>query len=155
MVEEIYVSQPLTIQRIMELLEIHPDLVKITCPPSLYARTSPKYLDALESMGIEVKPEKRVGRPPKYGKKEIEYVNNLLSQGKTPQDVALETGIPLKSIYPLIMKTLTPGRPKKYGAETVNRVKKLHKLGMSAKEISDKMQIPLRSVYFLIKKGLL
>jgi hypothetical protein len=150
--EEIYVSKALTIQRIMELLERHPDLVKIKCPPSLYARTSPKYLDALENLGVIVEPEKRMGRPPKYGDKEVKRIDELLSQGRTPREIARETGIPLKSIYPLIQKSLTPGRPRKYDNETVNRVKKLHKSGKSARDISEQLNIPLRSVYFLIKK---
>lgn len=152
MVEEIYVSQPLTIQRIMEILELHPDLMKIKCPPSLYVRTSPKYLDALRNLGVAVEPEKRMGRPPKYGDKEIDKVNELLSQGKTPQDIALETEIPLKSIYPMIQGKLTLGRPRKYDAETVKRLKILHKSGMSAREISKQLNMPVRSVYFLMKK---
>jgi hypothetical protein len=152
MVQEIYVSQPLTIQRIMELLELHPDLVKIKCPPSLFARISPRYLDALENLGVVVEPEKRMGRPPKYGDQEVKKIDELLSQGKTPQEIARETGIPLKSVYPLIQKTLTPGRPRKYGTETVQRVKKLHMSGRSARDISEQLDIPLRSVYFLIKK---
>jgi hypothetical protein len=151
-VEEIYVSQPLTIQRIMELLELHPDLVKIKCPPSLYARTSPRYLDALENLGVMVEPEKRMGRPPKYGDEEVKKIDELLSQGKTPREIALETGIPLKSVYPLIQKTLTPGRPRKYDTETVNRVKELHNSGKSAREISGQLHIPLRSVYFLLNR---
>lgn len=152
MVEEVYVSQPLTIQRIMELLELHPDLVKIKCPPSLYVRTSPKYLDALENLGVIVEPEKRSGRPPKYGDKEVKRINELLSQGKTPREIAHETDIPLKSIYHLIQKSLTPGRPRKYDDETVNRVKELHKSGMSARVIAEQLDIPLRSVYFLMKR---
>jgi hypothetical protein len=150
--EEIYVSQPLTIQRIMEILELHPDLAKIKCPPSLYARTSPKYLDALENLGVIVEPEKRMGRPPKYGDKEVKKVDELLSQGNTPQEIAREIGIPLTSVYNLIQYKLTPGRPPKYDNKTVSRVKEFHSSGKSAKEISELLNIPLRSVYFLIKK---
>jgi len=152
MVEEIYVSQPLTIQRIMELLEQHPDLVQIKCPPSLYARTSSRYLGALENLGVVVEPEKRRGRPAKYGDEEVKKIDELLSQGKTPREIARLTGIPLKSVYPLIQKNLSPGRPRKYDAETVDRVKKLRKSGKSAREISEQLLIPLRSVYFLLNR---
>ncbi|MEG3224272.1 MAG: resolvase [Methanobacteriales archaeon Met13] len=151
MVGEIYISEPLTIQSIMDLLERYPHLERITCPPSLYARTSPKYLDALKNLGVEVKPEQRTGRPPKYTQKEISQVNQMLSQGNTPQQIAQKTSIPLKSIYNLIEKPLKP-RGKKYGPETIKKVKELYKQGITPREISDELEIPLRSVYFLIKK---
>ncbi|HMK54640.1 MAG TPA: helix-turn-helix domain-containing protein [Methanobacteriaceae archaeon] len=152
MVKEIYVAELLTIQRIMNLLEQYPDLERIKCPPSLYARTSPKYLDALKTLGIEVKPEQRKGRPPKYTQKEISQINQMSSQGNTPQQIAQNTGIPLKSVYHLIKNPLKhPG--KKYGPQTIIKVKELHKKGMGARKISDEMEIPLRSVYFLLKKA--
>jgi len=150
--EEIYVSQPLTIQRIMELLELHPELAKIKCPPSLYSRTPSKYLDALLNLGVVVEPEKRMGRPPKYGDKEVKMVDELLSQGRTPQEIARETGIPLKSVYPLIQSKLTRGRPPKYDNKTISIVKELQGSGKSAREISEQLDIPLRSVYFLIQR---
>ncbi|MGZ7120126.1 MAG: helix-turn-helix domain-containing protein [Methanobacterium sp.] len=150
--QEIYVKRALSSQVIMELLDKYPDLKKIKCPKSLYIRTSKKYLDALEEIGIEVEPVIKRGRPKKYGTEEEEIIHDMLTQGLTPNEVAEKLDIPLKTIYYLKDIKLKRGRKPKYSKEKEDEVKKLHQHGISAKEISDKLSIPLRSVYFLIKR---
>lgn len=152
MEEKIYINKLLSFRRIMELLDQYPDLKKITCPPSLYARISPKYLQALKELGVVVEPVKRRGRPKKYNEEEIHKIKNMLQQGKTPQEITKILNISLKTVYYLNDYQLKPGRKSKYDEKTAERVKNLYKHGLSAKKISEDMEIPLRSVYSLIKR---
>ena len=152
MEEKIYINKLLSFRRIMELLDQYPDLKKITCPPSLYARISPKYLQALKELGVAVEPVKRRGRPKKYNEEEVHKIKNMLQQGKTPQEITKILNIPLKTVYYLNDYQLKPGRKSKYDEKTAERVKNLYKHGLSAKKISEDMEIPLRSVYSLIKR---
>lgn len=149
---EIYVSKPLTSHKIMELLDKHPELKKITCPPSLYKRIAPRYLNALYQLGIEVEPVEKMGRPRKYGKKEIETMEKMFKDGLTPREISDALDIPLKTVYHYNRKPLKKGVKCKYSLETVQKIKTMHKKGLSAKEISFKLDIPLRSVYSLLKK---
>ncbi|BDZ71288.1 hypothetical protein [Methanobacterium petrolearium] len=63
MKDEIYFNKPLSFSKIMELLDQYPDLKKINCPPSLYSRTSSKYLEALDELGIAVVPVEKKDVP--------------------------------------------------------------------------------------------
>ncbi len=147
MAHEIYVSQPLTSHKIMELLDKNPELRKITCPPSIYRRIPPRYLDALSNLGVEVEPVKKSGRPRKYGEKEIEKINMMFKQGCTTQEISDTLDIPLKTVYYLNKTPLQKGRKPKYPPETLREVKSWHEKGLSAREISEKLGIPLRSVH--------
>ena len=149
---EIYVNKPLSSQVIMELLDKHPDIKKIKCPNSLYIRTSKKYLDALQELGIEVEPVMKRGRPKKYGAKEALKIHDMLIEGSTPKEISKMLNIPLKTVYYLKDTKLKRGRKPKYSKETEDEIKNLHNDGFSAKEISKKLNIPLRTVYFLIKR---
>ena len=51
---EVHISEQLTSSRIIRLMNTYPSLKKITCPPSLYKRISPKYLAALDELNIVV-----------------------------------------------------------------------------------------------------
>ncbi|MEJ8542568.1 DUF1699 family protein [Methanothermobacter wolfeii] len=154
MAETIHVNQPLTSRRIIEILEKNPDLKKITCPVSLYHRTSRKYLDALEKLGVEVEPVKRMGRPRKYAEKDVKLVQSLLKEGKTPKQVSGITNLPLKTVYYLKgdMK-LKRGKKRKYDKNTRLRVREMADRGVPARMISQKLGIPLRTVYYILKKG--
>lgn len=149
---EIYVNQPLTLHKIMELLDKNPELRKITCPPSIYKRIPSRYLDALSNLEVEVEPVEKLGRPRKYGKKEIENMEKMFEQGYTPQEISDTLDIPLKTVYHFNKKPLKRGRKPKYSPETGRKVKKLHEEGLSAREISEKLDIPLRSVYSLLER---
>ena len=150
--DKIYINQSLTSHKIIEVLDKYPKLRKITCPPSLYKRMPERYLEALSKLGVEVEPVKKIGRPRKYGKKEIEKVNLMFKQGYTPQEISDNQNIPLKTVYYLNKTPLKQGRKPKYQIETEKMVKSCHQEGISAKEISDKLDIPLRSVYSLLKR---
>ncbi len=152
MKDEIYVNKPLSFSRIMELLDQYPDLKKISCPPSLYSRISPKSLQALGELGVTVVSVEKKGRPKKYNKKDAENVQQLLKSGSTPKEIAEIMGIPLKTVYYLKGSRLKPGRKMKYDTLKVKKVKRLYKDGVPAKDISNDLKIPLRTVYSLLKR---
>ena len=152
MKDEIYVNQPLSFSRIMELLDQHPDLKKISCPPSLYSRISPKYIQALNELGVTVVSVAKKGRPKKYNEKDAENVQYLLKSGNNPHEIAKKLGIPLKTVYYLNESPLKPGRKIKYDTLKVKKVKNLYKNGVPAKDISKDLEIPLRTVYSLLKR---
>ncbi|MGC9516284.1 MAG: helix-turn-helix domain-containing protein [Methanomicrobiales archaeon] len=149
--EIVYVDEQLSSRVIMELLDKHPNVKIIQCPPSLYKRTSKKYLDALQELGIEVETVERKGRPPKYKEDDAERVKDLLKRGYSPKDISKNLEIPLKSVYYLKDVKLTPGRKAKYDEKTIKEVKNMFKKGVKAKEISEKLNIPLRTVYYLLR----
>ena len=152
MKDEIYYNKPLSFSRIMELLDQYPDLKKISCPPSLYARTSPKYLEALDELGITVVPVEKKGRPKKYNDEEIEKVQELLKSGQTPREIAENLSMSLKTVYYLKDSPLKRGRKNKYSPQQVQEVKKLNQKGVPAKEIASRLDIPIRTVYSLLKR---
>lgn len=154
LVDEIYVNEPLSSKKIMEILQKHPNIKVIKCPSSLYPRISKKYVNALNELGVEVIPIQKKGRPKKYDEAEVELIQQMLQQGLTPQEAADKTGLPLKTIYYLKKTPMTRGRKSKYTAETEAEIKKLYEEeGLRVKEISDRLGIPLRTVYSIIKKN--
>lgn len=136
----------------MELLDQYPDLKKISCPPSLFARISPKYLEALDELGIAVVPIEKKGRPKKYKDEEAQKIHELLKSGKKPKEIAETLGMSLKTVYYLKDSPLKPGRKNKYDQQLVQKVKDLKNEGVSAKEIASRLEIPLRTVYSLLKR---
>ncbi|MDP3033806.1 MAG: helix-turn-helix domain-containing protein [Methanobacteriaceae archaeon] len=151
--EKVHINQPLTSRKIMEVLEKYPDLKKITCPISLYKRTSPKYLDALKELGIEVEPLSSRGRPNKYDEKKVFEIKSLLKDGKTPKEISKQMKIPLKSVYYLNKDShLKKGRKSKYAKGIHIKVLEMAKNGVPRKQISERLHIPLRTVYYILKK---
>lgn len=148
----IYVNQPLSSHKIMEILDKYPEIEKITCPPSLYRRISPRYLDALTQLGVEVEPVKKTGRPKKYGPEKKEELKKMFDEGYTPQEISNALNIPLKTVYYLNKTPLKRGTKSKYSPETLKEVSSSSKKGVSAREISEKLNIPLRTVYDLLKR---
>lgn len=150
----IHVNEPLTSRKIMELLETYPDLKKITCPVSLYNRTSPKYLEALEELGITVEARAGKGRPKKYSDKDAFLIKKMLNEGRSPKEISQEMQIPVKSVYYLNKDSkLKRGRKSKYSKNMYIKVKDLAKKGVPRKEISKKLNIPLRTVYHILKNN--
>jgi hypothetical protein len=152
MEKEIHVDKQLSFRKIMELLDLYPDLRKITCPSSLYARISLKYLQALNELGVVVEPVKKKGRPKKYTEEDVHNIKNMLLESKSPREIANILDIPVKTVYYLNDYQLKRGRKSKYDEHTTKKVKKLYNNGLSAKKISENMKIPLRSVYSLLKR---
>lgn len=152
MKDEIYVNKPLSFSRIMELLDQYPDLKKINCPPSLYSRISPKYIQALNELGVVVVPVEKKGRPKKYNENDAENIRHLLKSGNTPKEIGETLNIPLKTVYYLKESPLKRGRKMKYDKLKVKKVKALYKNGVPAKDISSDLKIPLRTVYSLLKR---
>lgn len=136
----------------MELLDQHPDLKKITCPPSLYSRISPKYLEALTELGVSVVSVAKKGRPKKYSDSDSNNIQDLLKLGQTPQEISENLQIPLKSVYYLNNSPLKRGRKNKYNPKEIKKVKNLYKGGVPAREIASQLEIPLRTVYSLLKR---
>lgn len=153
MIKEIYVNEQLSFRKIMELLDKYPELKKITCPPSLYSRISPKYLNALEDLGVEVEPVEKKGRPKKYSDEDVSMVLGMLKSGITPQEISKSQKIPLKTVYYLKDTPLKRGRKTKYPDETIEEIRELYENGVSVKKISEYLKIPKRTVYTLLKRG--
>ncbi|MDO5836068.1 MAG: helix-turn-helix domain-containing protein [Methanobacterium sp.] len=152
MKEEIYVNKPLSFSRIMELLDQYPDLKKISCPPSLYSRISPKYLQALNELGVSVVSIKKKGRPKKYNENDTHKIQKLLKEGMSPREISESMTMPLKTVYYLKDIPLKRGRKMKYNTQKVKKVKNLYTNGIPAKDISRDLKIPLRTVYSLLKR---
>lgn len=136
----------------MEILEANPDLKKITCPPSIYARISPKYLQALNELGVTVVSVEKKGRPKKYNKEKVEKIQYLLKSGQSPKEISESLQIPLKTVYYLKDSPLKRGRKVKYSPQKVQEIKKLYNNGIPAREIATRMGIPIRTVYSLLKR---
>ncbi len=152
MAEEIYVNEQLSSRRIMEVLDSNPDLVKITCPLSIYSRISRKYMDALKELGIKIEPVQRRGRPKKYSSSDATQIQKMLDEGESPKEISKKLKLPVKTVYYLKNSSLKRGRKVKYTSEKAKEVKKLYSKGVPARRISEKLHIPLRTVYVLIKR---
>ena len=152
LVEVVYVNEPLSSRKIMEVLDSNPNLEKITCPISIYTRISKKYMDALKELGIDVEPIKRRGRPKKYSSNEAAKIQTLLDRGESPKTISKNLNLPIKTIYYLKNSSLKRGRKVKYSPEKTLEVKRLYSKGIPAKKISENLRIPLRTVYLLIKR---
>jgi hypothetical protein len=150
--DEIYFNKPLSFSKIMELLDQYPDLKKINCPPSLYSRTSTKYLEALDELGIAVVPVEKKGRPKKYKVEKAIKIQELLKSGQTPDEISKTVDMPLNTVYYLKDSPLKPGRKNKYSPQQVQEVKNLKKEGIPVKEIASRLEIPIRTVYSLLKR---
>lgn len=153
MVRELYVNHPLTSHKIMEILDKNPELERITCPPSVFQRIAPKYIQALSRLGINVESVNKRGRPRKYSAEDRRSVDEMFKHGHSPQEISDVLKIPLKTVYYFNKNPLKKGRKKKYSSETINKVQKMHENGLTAREISDDLEIPLRSVYQLMKSN--
>jgi len=156
--EEVHISTALSSKKIVELIDEYPNLRTLTCPKSIYDRTSKKYLEVLEKLGISVKIKYNWGKPIKYTEHERINVVNLIKEGISPQEIAKKLNISVQTVYYLKNKnkedliTLKRGKKRKYSYKIRKKVKKLAKEGIPKKEISKKENIPLRTVYDIIKE---
>ena len=70
----IHITEVLSSLKIIDLLEKYPNLEKITCSPSVYNRTSNRYIEALNQLDIDVVKEYHWGA----SKKPCDYEDELL-----------------------------------------------------------------------------
>ena len=149
--EVIHASQALSSSMIIDLFENNPNLKKITMPPSVYDRTSTKYLNALKKLDIEV--EKKYNWGSKSKTNGLEYnVLQLSNEGQSPKQIAQQLNISANRVYYLLNKAgaTFDNRKRKHNHDKVNILKEQ---GFSAKEISDQLNIPLSSVYYILSKN--
>lgn len=149
-VTTVHVTEPLTSVIIVELIEKYPNLAEITCAPSVYKRTSKNYIDALETLNIQVKEKYNWGAKPQTNRAEFKVLK-LLNKGLKPKEIAEKLDISLSRVYYLLSKTGTKvdTRQRKHNHYEVKRLKND---GLSAKEIANELDIPLRTVYYILNK---
>lgn len=149
-VTKIHITEALSSFRIINLLENYPNLEKITCPPSVYNRTSDNYIDALKQLEIEVVKEYHWGAT----KQPCDYEEELLqlaSEGYKASEIAEMLDITVNRVYYLLRrnKTKLDTNTKKHDYD---EIKSLRDNGLKPKEISEKLNIPLRTVYYILNR---
>lgn len=147
-VRTIHISKTLTSSLIVELIDKYPNLEEITCPPSVFKKTSKTYIDALNQIDINVKTKYEWGANSKSNGIEF-YVQKLSNEGLTARQISQKLDISLNRVYYLLRKSKTKfdNRKRKYNH---SEIKQLKKEGFSPKEISQNLDIPLRSVYYIL-----
>ena len=153
---QVHITEPLTSEKIIELMDKYPSLRRITCSQSLYTRISPKYLKVLDSLDINVEIEYNWGRKQLYSNEDINQVLNLLDEGKSPKDVSEQLQIPLKRVYYFRSKYSTEAKndfhKKKYDDKIRQEVNYQRNNGLTPEEISKNLNIPIRSIYYILNK---
>lgn len=149
-VKTVHITKALSSAVIVNLIENYPNLEVITCSPSVYDRTSSKYIDALSQLDIEVKKKYNWGAKSQTNGAEFEVLE-LSDNGFKPRDIAQKLDLKLNQVYYLLKKSNAKydNRKRKHDHE---EIKELKNEGLSAKEISQKLNIPLRSVYYILNK---
>jgi hypothetical protein len=147
-VRTVHITKTLSSSVIVELLDNYPNLEEITCPPSVYKRTSNKYIDALKKLDINVKTKYKWGAESKSNDIEF-YVRKLSDEGLTAKQISQKLDISLNRVYYLLRKSKAKfdNRRRKYDH---SEIKQLKEDGFSAKEISQNLDIPLRTVYYIL-----
>lgn len=147
-VRTIHISKTLSSSMIVEMLNEYPNLEEITCPPSVYKRTSKKYIEALKKLHINVRTKYEWGAKSRSNGIEF-YVLKLSNEGLTAKQISQKLDISLNRVYYLLKKSKAnfDNRRRKYNHA---EIKQLKKDGFSAKEISENMDIPLRTVYYIL-----
>lgn len=146
----IHITKALSSSMIVELIEKYPNLEEITCSPSVYARTSKTYIDALAQLDIEVVKKYNWGAESRSGGAEFEVLE-LSDEGMSARQIADKLDLSLNRVYYLL---------KKAGADFDNRkrkhdhgeVRRLKAEGMSAGEIAQRLDMPVRSVYYILNR---
>lgn len=146
----IHITKALSSSMIVELFDEYPNLEEITCSPSVYNRTSSKYIDALTTLGIEVKKKYKWGAKSRSDNLEL-YILKLSDEGMSAREISNRLEIPLNRVYYLLRKGKASfnNRQRKHDHDDVKRLKAE---GLKPKEISEKLDIPLRTVYYILNK---
>lgn len=149
-VRTIHITKALTTSMILHLINEYQNLSEITCAPSVYERTSSKYIDALNELGIKVNKKYNWGAKPRTNGAEFEVLE-LSNAGLPPKEIAQKLDITLNRVYYLLRKcgADVDNRKRKHDH---NQVKLLKDEGLSAKQISQKLDIPVRTVYYILNR---
>lgn len=155
-ITKVHINQSLSSSKILELMDQYPNLHTITCSKSIYNRISKTYIDALNSLDIEVqiKNHKR-GRKSKYDLLRSNVVK-LAKSGLSAKTISKQLGINISKVYYLIKSYDENFKfndyKRKYDDDKQDLVHKMIDEGKKPKEISDELDIPLRSVYYILNK---
>lgn len=147
-VTSIHITKALSSSMIVELIDEYPNLEEITCSPSVFNRTSRRYVDALRQLDIEVKTEYNWGAKSRSNGIEF-YVSKLSNEGLSAKQISQKLDISLNRVYYLLKKSKTDfdNRKRKYDYAEIRQLKDD---GLTAREISEKLDMPLRSVYYIL-----
>ena len=144
----VHITKALTSSIIVDLIEKYPNLEIITCPPSVYERTSSNYIDALSQLDIEVKKKYNWGAKSQSNGQEFEILE-LSKEGLTAREISEKLDISLNRVYYLLRKT--HGRFNNYNRKHDHeKIRNLKNEGLSVREISEKLEIPERSIYYIL-----
>ena len=111
MAEEVYVARRLSKNLAVRLLKEHPELKRIYVPESILKTVSPRVLEALRSVGVEVlSTGRKRGRPPKYSEEIINQVCTRYIHGEKASEISRDLGIPLRSVYYILSSRGLTGR---------------------------------------------
>ena len=102
-VRTIHITKALTTSMILHLINEYQNLSEITCAPSVYERTSSKYIDALNELGIKVNKKYNWGAKPRTNGAEFEVLE-LSNAGLSPKEIAQKLDITLNRVYYLLRK---------------------------------------------------
>ncbi len=98
--DEVYISARPTIPILDRILEVHPNLKKLYCPPSLYLQTGKHTFARARELGVEILGGPfQTGRPPKYSKEDISRIISKWKAGVPVKRISEELGIPLRTVY--------------------------------------------------------
>lgn len=149
-VRTIHITKALSSSMIMDLIDEYPNLEEITCAPSVYKRTSNKYIDALKHLKIDVNIKYKWGAKSKSNGIEF-YVAKLSKEGLSAKQISQKLDISLNRVYYLLRKSKTDfdNRKRKHDHSEIIELKQE---GLTAKEISEKLDIPIRTVYYVLNK---
>ena len=149
-VTTIHITHALSSSMIVELIDKYPNLEEITCPPSVYKRTSQRYIDALNQLEISVKTKYEWGAKSRSNGIEF-YVVKLSDEGLSARQISQKLDISLNRVYYLLKKGNADfdNRKRKHDHGEVRRLKDE---GFSPKEISERLDMPLRSVYYILNR---
>ncbi len=103
--EEVYVPRRLSANLATLLLQRFPNLRRILVPRSVYSMISPRVLEALKAVGVEVvSTDRGRGRPAKYSEAVINEICTRYTHGESASKIARDLGIPERSVYYIISR---------------------------------------------------
>lgn len=150
-VTSIHITKALSSSMIVDLLDEYPNLEEITCPPSVYKRTSKTYIDALKTLKIEVRVKYNWGAESKSNNLEFYVAKLYKEEGLTVKQISQRIDISSNRAYYLLRKSKTKIKRRKHKYD-YSEIKQLKEDGFSAKEISERLDMPLRSVYHILNE---
>ncbi|NPA86384.1 MAG: helix-turn-helix domain-containing protein [Candidatus Diapherotrites archaeon] len=104
-VEEIYVARRISKGLATTLLSLFPNLKRIHAPRSVIELSSPKVLEALRRVGVEiVETGRRPGRPPKYDEETLKLIVEKYKSGEAVSEISRSTGIPIRTVYHILRR---------------------------------------------------